>query len=436
MKEQSEIPVSKVQRASKFLKTGAKVGGNYIKYYSKKLVDPELTKEVLHQDNASDIYSSLSQLKGSALKVAQMLALDKNLLPGAYQEKFMMAQYSAPPLSFPLVVKTFQKQLGQSPLQIFDSFTKKAVNAASIGQVHQATKAGKTFAVKVQYPGVSDSIVSDLKMVKPIALRMLNLNKNDLEYYLSEVQEKLIEETDYQLEVERSQWIADQCGELDNLFFANYYPEMSSERIITMDWLEGHHLEEFLKTNPDKQTRDKVGQALWDFYHHQIHNLKTVHADPHPGNFLITEEGNVGIIDFGCVKEIPDDFYNSYFRLINSPKLAQDELMEIFYKLNFLYPDDGEAEIALYVSVYQQMTELLGRPFHTNEFDFSDAEYFDEIYDIGNKVSQMEEFRKSKHPRGARDGIYINRTYFGLYQLLHKLGAQIDTGKAVAVAAI
>jgi predicted unusual protein kinase regulating ubiquinone biosynthesis (AarF/ABC1/UbiB family) len=108
MKEQKSIPVGKVQRASKFISTGAKIGTNYLKHYGKKLVNPNLSKDELHHDNATDIYKSLSELKGSALKVAQMLSMDKNLLPTAYQQQFSMAQYSAPPLSYPLVVRTFE----------------------------------------------------------------------------------------------------------------------------------------------------------------------------------------------------------------------------------------------------------------------------------------------------------------------------------------
>jgi predicted unusual protein kinase regulating ubiquinone biosynthesis (AarF/ABC1/UbiB family) len=100
VKEFDHIPISKVQRASKFITTGAKIGTNYLKHYGKKLINSDVSREELHLDNANDIYNSLSELKGGALKVAQMLSMDKNLLPTAYQQKFAMAQYSAPPLSF------------------------------------------------------------------------------------------------------------------------------------------------------------------------------------------------------------------------------------------------------------------------------------------------------------------------------------------------
>ena len=152
MKEHNNIPTGKVKRASKFIKTGAKIGGNYVKHFTKKIFDEEVDKSELHEDNAKDIYESLSHLKGGALKVAQMMSLDQGILPSAYQSKFEQAQYSAPPLSYPLITKTFTSQLGKEPTAIFDTFTRSAVNAASIGQVHQATLDGKKLAVKNTIP--------------------------------------------------------------------------------------------------------------------------------------------------------------------------------------------------------------------------------------------------------------------------------------------
>jgi predicted unusual protein kinase regulating ubiquinone biosynthesis (AarF/ABC1/UbiB family) len=430
VKEQQSIPVSKVQRAAKFISTGAKVGGNYVRHYAKKVVNPSLTKDELHQNNATDIYNSLSELKGSALKVAQMMSMDKNILPRAYQDKFTMAQYSAPPLSYPLVVKTFQKYFGKSPEQLFESFTRSAVNAASIGQVHQATKNGKKLAVKIQYPGVADAVSSDLKLVRPFALRLLNMNEKELDHYMAEVEEKLLEETDYLLEVKRSREISHACAQLTDLAFPSYYDEMSSERIITMDWIDGLHIKEWLDTNPSQEAKNRVGQALWDFYHHQVHNLKKVHADPHPGNFIIQTDGRLGIIDFGCVKEIPEDFYEGYFSLIKKDLLInEDELNAIFYGLEFISDKDTEVEKAYFKGVFKEMISLLGKPFHVDSFDFADDGYFEKIYQLGDRISNEKMFRNSRQARGSRHGLYINRTYFGLYNLLNQLQAKVDTTK-------
>lgn len=430
VKEQGAIPVSKVQRAAKFISTGAKVGGNYVKHYAKKMVNPSLDKEELHQNNAEDIYKSLSQLKGSALKVAQMMSMDKNLLPRAYQDKFAMAQYSAPPLSYPLVVKTFQKYFGKTPEGLFDSFTRSAVNAASIGQVHQAKKGDQVFAVKIQYPGVADSVSSDLKLVRPFALRLLNMNEKELDHYMEEVEERLLEETDYQLEIERSREISNACSHIPNLKFPCYYDEYSSERIITMDWISGLHIKEWMETNPSQEAKNQIGQALWDFYHHQVHELKQVHADPHPGNFIVQKDGTLGIIDFGCVKVIPEDFYQGYFALIKKDLvMKEEELNQIFYDLDFISDKDTEEEKIYFKGVFKEMISLLGKPFHVDRFDFANDGYFEQIFQLGDRISNDKMFKNSRQARGSRHGLYINRTYFGLYNLLNQLQAEVDTTK-------
>jgi predicted unusual protein kinase regulating ubiquinone biosynthesis (AarF/ABC1/UbiB family) len=211
MDEHDNIPTSKVERATRFVGTGMKVGANYLKHYTKKLIDPNLSKDELHNDNAKDIYDTLSELKGSALKVAQMLSMDRGLLPKEYVDKFSLSQYSVPPLSGPLVVNTFMKTLGKTPFEIFDEFDIKACNAASIGQVHKAKKDGKTYAVKIQYPGVANSVKSDLRMVKPFAARLVGMSQIDMDKYFDEVESKLLEETDYKLEVKRSIELSESC---------------------------------------------------------------------------------------------------------------------------------------------------------------------------------------------------------------------------------
>lgn len=431
MKEQSNIPTSKVERAGKFVTTGLKVGTNYIKHYTRKLMDPSTTKEELHQDNAADIYDTLSNLKGSALKVAQMLSMDKGMLPKAYTEKFAMSQYSAPPLSGPLVVNTFVKTLGKSPSQLYDQFDLQASNAASIGQVHKATKDGKKLAVKIQYPGVANSVKSDLRMVKPFAIRIVGMNEVDMDKYFDEIESKLLEETDYKLELRRSMDLSRECAHIPNLKFPGYYPELSSDRIITMDWLDGQHLKEFLLINPSQEVRDKIGQALWDFYQFQVHSLKQVHADPHPGNFLMRTDGTVGIFDFGCVKEIPEDFYENYFLLVDKEVLKDEKRRhQIYTNLEMIHPSDSPKEVEFFSGLFQHMIDLLTLPFTLDNFDFGNEAYFNEIYAYMDELYNMKEIRDSKVARGSRHSLYINRTYFGLYSILSDLKANVITGPA------
>ncbi len=427
MKTLDKIPTGKIERASKLVKTGVKIGGNYAKYYGKKLVNPDLTKEELNEDNAADIYDGLKSLKGSALKVAQMLSMEKNLLPNAYVEKFSLSQFSVPPLSAPLVRKTFKKYLGKYPEEIFDTFERNSVNAASIGQVHKATKNGKTLAVKIQYPGVAQSISSDLAIVKPIAIRMFNLKGKDSDKYFQEVENKLVEETNYNLELQQSTEITEACSIIPNIIFPTYYKELSSERIITMDWMKGLHLSEFAKTEFTQEHGNKLGQALWDFYMFQIHGLRKVHADPHPGNFLISEANELIAIDFGCIKEIPDEFYVPYFELSAKGNIDNDEFFtEKLYQLEILTPTDSKVELEFFTALFKEMLTLFTAPFHEETFDFGKDEFWSKIADLSERYSKDEQIRKMNGNRGSKHFLYMNRTFFGLYNLLHDLKAKVD----------
>jgi predicted unusual protein kinase regulating ubiquinone biosynthesis (AarF/ABC1/UbiB family) len=426
MKTIDTLPVSKIQRASKLVSTGAKVGVNYLRYFGDKLSKTEVEARTrLNENNAEDIYDGLKQLKGSALKVAQMLSMEKSIMPQAYVEKFSLAQFSVPPLSPPLVLKTFKKYFGRSPYELFDQFNSTSVNAASIGQVHKAEKDGKKLAVKTQYPGVAQSISSDLALVKPIAIKMFNIKGKDSDKYFEEVEGKLIEETNYVLELEQSKEVAEACSSIPNLVFPQYYDELSSERIITMDFMNGQHLSEFTAYNADQEMADQLGQALWDFYMFQIHTLRKVHADPHPGNFLVSGDGKLIALDFGCMKTIPNEFYVPYFDLakpenINDPSYFRSKL----YELEILREDDTQEESEFFAEMFYELMSLFTQPFQAGTFDFSDGQFFGQITELGQRYSKSAELRKMNGNRGSKHFIYMNRTFFGLYNLMFELKAK------------
>lgn len=426
-KDQVSIPAGKIQRAARFARTGAKVGRNYATHYTKKLFNRDLDRSELDAKNADDIYKELSKLKGSALKIAQMMSMDKGMLPKEYVERFTNAQYNAPPLSGPLVVKTIRQAFGKGPEELFDEFDMNAVNAASIGQVHRAKKDGKDLAVKIQYPGVAKSIKSDLRLVKPIAARIARVKSEDLAPIFEEVEERLLEETDYTLELERSIEISKACAHIPNLRFPTYYPELSSDKVITMEWLDGKHMKEFMATDPPEEIRNQIGQTLWNFINFQMHELGKVHADPHPGNFLLTQDGQLGVLDFGCVKVVPDDFYHAYFSVIH-PAVRNDaeRLLETTYKLELLDRDDTGKDKAFILGVLNQFLDLLEKPFQSTAFDFGDDSYIDSIYQFGLEVGQMSDAQQNAG-RGSKHAIYINRTFFGLFLLLNQLNATIDS---------
>ena len=187
-------------------------------------------------------------------------------------------------------------------------------------------------------------------------------------------------------------------------------------------------MKEFLLTNPSQEIRNQIGQALWDFYDFQVHQLKKVHADPHPGNFFFKSDGTVSIFDFGCVKEIPASFYDAYFSLIDR-NIYKDEkkVMEIYNALEMIHPTDTQAELDFFFPLFKTMIDMLTQPFTVDNFDFGEETYFTGIYQYVDYVSNLKEVRDSVKARGSRHSLYINRTYYGLYHILFDLKAQVKT---------
>ena len=276
-RDQETIRTGAVGRMAALGGAGARVGVNYLKHYGRAMVGANdeagrrRLREELDAKNAETVYDTFSKLKGGPLKLAQMLSIDKNLLPAAYARQFAQAQSSVPPLSYPLVAQTFRREFGKAPEELFDHFEKKASHGASIGQVHRARRKGRAFAVKVQYPGVARSLKSDLAVVKPIALRLLGLREADVDSYFHEVETRLLEETDYRHELERSVELTAASAHLKGVRFPAYHPDLSTDRILTSDWIEGMPLDRFADGEANQRERDRIGQALWDFYSHQVH---------------------------------------------------------------------------------------------------------------------------------------------------------------------
>lgn len=427
MKQQNSIPKHKLTRAATLAGAGARVGASYLKYEVKRRFTGNSDKSEFHEDTAAEAFSTFSKMKGGPLKLAQMLSMDQNMVPEQYVNEFSKAQYSVPPLSYPLVVRTFQREKGRGPLEIYDSFSKEAVAGASIGQVHEAEVAGQRLAVKIQYPGVADSLQNDLRIVKPIAMRLFSLDAKAIEPYLGEVEERLVEETDYELELERSQQLAEQSSDLKHTRFPKFFPEYSSKKILSMEWVKGDLMDVYAQSDAPQEQKNMIGQALWDFYHHQIHKLRVFHADPHPGNFKV-HDGALWVLDFGCVKTLSEEFYYNYFEFMDPSLVDDDARFEmILRRVKLLLPSDTPKQVVLLKELFAESIELLSRPFHDEEFDFSDKKYFKALADFGERSQRDPELQALSSARGSADALYLNRTYFGLYHLCGALGAHVKT---------
>lgn len=425
----NDFPSSKLERGTIIAKTGIKVGTNYAqRYLKRKITGKKETDGNFHTDNAKEVFKEFTKLRGTALKIAQGMSMDQGFLPDEFTEVMSQAQYSVPPINKALVRSIIKKELGAYPEQLFAKFEPVAFAAASIGQVHRATlKDGRKVAIKIQYPNVKDTIGSDLAMGKTIAKRFIKKGTN-IEPYFDEIKSTLILETDYEHEGRQIGHFHERFAGSD-IEIPTWIQEYSTTKVLCMTYLDGMHLGEFLKTNPSQEERNHYGQLLWEFFHKQIPGNDYIHADTHPGNFLFTTDGKLGVIDFGCVKKFPPAFFTEYLKLLPTHlRNDENEVRLLFEKLEVLKPNstDGDAE-QIYFDFAKNYGLLFAKPYKEEVFDFGDPEY--------NKLIRhfTKEAPLSNEPRGNRHFIYATKVHLGLYNILIKLKAQIDTANSKVV---
>lgn len=423
------FPSGKFERSSILAKTGLKMGGNYAKYHLKKVLGAQdLDKEQVHRESAQYLFKELTNLRGTALKLAQSMSMDQSgLIPDAYAEIMTGAQYKVPPINRALVRNIVRKELGDWPEQRFSSFEPEAVAAASIGQVHRAvSRDGQALAVKIQYPNVRETIKSDLTVAKILFERFVSTD--NIDEYFDEVYNKLVEETDYLSEGRYIEAFAQRFND-ERYATPRWLPEYSSEKLLTMTWLDGLHLDQFLATNPDQQTRNHYAQLLWDFFHDQIDQHHTIHADTHPGNFLFLKDGRLGIIDFGCVKTFPPSFFRSYISALPL-HIENDEqkLLQLYKELEIFDPaskkPDEQEKFVCFVRAFGQ---TFADPYRGDTYDFSQTAYAEAL------KAHIQSATQFSGPKGSKHFIFASRVQVGLYTLLMRMGATVDVRRSKEV---
>lgn len=423
-----DFPSSKFDRGKIFAKTGLKLGTNYAKRYLKKSVGKKENRQEsrkFHSDNARQVFNEFTKLRGTALKIAQSLSMDQGMLPEEFADVMSEAQYSVPPINKALARSIIKKELGKYPEQVFASFSPDAIAAASIGQVHLATLTdGQKVAVKIQYPNVRNTIESDLGLAKTLLKRFIKKGA-DIDVYFNEIKHTLLEETDYLQEGKYIEYFHDHFSD-EKYKIPRWNRTLSTQKVLTMSFLEGVHLKEFLAGNPSQEKRDHFGQLLWDFFHKQVEQRDLIHADTHPGNFLFREDGTLGIIDFGCVKKFPDSFTKKYMQLLPT-HLGQDEkeIRNLYIDLGIIKedPEDKEKEERFF-QFCKNYGNTFAQPYMNDRFDFGDAKFKQKINTFAKQPPIMNE------PRGDKNFIYSTKVHLGLYSLLMKLKAKVNTRRS------
>ncbi len=418
-----DFPASKLERSKIFAKTGLQVGKNYAKYLADRATggDAEEQKRALNTQNAKDLFREFTHLRGTALKLAQSMSMDTGMMPDEFMEVMAEAQYNVPPMNKALVRKRVHDALGRFPSLLFGAFDLEAMAAASIGQVHRARlDNGQDVAVKVQYPNVRETVQSDLAVARTLFKRLVR--GGDIDEHFEEVRARLEEETDYLNEADNIAFFAEQYAR-DGIVTPQPVPEYTTETVLTMTYVEGRHLDTFLDEHPDQSTRDHFGQLLWDFLHEQVaSNHRTLHADAHPGNFLFRDDGQLGVIDFGCVKTFPQAFRDDMLRLYRA-RMANDddEIDRLLHQLNILHDGLSTSTQDEIRRFFDRYGSLLVEPYRQREFDFGDPDFRERLHGCFEEASAVREVVGSPH------FIFLNKALVGLLNLLTQLETRIDT---------
>ena len=424
----NEFPSGKIQRGKILASTGLTVGKNYARYYAKRSVtdDRESARRKLNRQNAAAVFKDFTKLRGTALKLAQSLSMDTGVLPDEFIEVMAQAQYQVPPMNRALVRAQIRRELGRTPEALFKRFDDQAVAAASIGQVHLATgRDGQQLAVKLQYPNVRETIQSDLGMARVIFRPLFK--GEDIDAYCNEIRDRLLEETDYRQEGRHIELCAHLYGDDARVVMPQWLPKLSSERILTMTYVDGLHLNTFLATDPTQERIDHFGQLLWDFIHDQVERrIYTFHADIHPGNFLFRDDDRLGIIDYGCVKDFPPNFLDACIRMLAAHVAADDEAIRACYcEVGILDPDPKkQKKQGELFDFLREFSCFVLSPYQNDDFDFGDSDFRHQLNHYLSAVIGWRDIRASQH------FIFVNRLLFGLYALLMQLRPRVATRRS------
>ena len=308
-----EIPTGRVRRTAKVSSalggSGARVAGTMGANLVRSRDRRAAALERRHLEAAETLVTALGTMKGAAMKVGQMASfIEVDFLPeehrALYQERLAALRTSAPPLPFDQVERVLRREWGEPVERVLADLEPEAAAAASVGQVHRGTLPdGRAVAVKVQYPGVEEAIRADLQNAAVLVrLAKLLAPRLDARAVAAEIRERIMEELDYELEAQSQRRFARGYRGHPFVHVPDVMTDLSRRRVLVTEWAEGKPFPEVLGLGDEERSR--FGETLYRFYFGAMHHLGVYNADPHPGNYLLRDDGRTTILDFGSVKEV------------------------------------------------------------------------------------------------------------------------------------
>ncbi|MDB5510170.1 MAG: transporter ATP-binding protein [Hyphomicrobiales bacterium] len=309
-------------RAARYARVGAQVGGVAARMAGARLIGRENGST-----SAAALRSALGGLKGPLMKVAQLMATIPDVLPPEYAEELQKLQSDAPPMGAAFVKRRMQAELGPDWQKRFAAFDLRPAAAASLGQVHRATSHdGKLLACKLQYPDMASAVEADLSQLEILFSLHRRMDPAiDTREIAKEIGARVREELDYRREAKHAALYALMLKD-GNVRVPASHPDLSTGRLLTLDWLEGRKLLDY-KT-ADQDTRNRIGEAMFRAWWHPFSQYGVIHGDPHLGNYTVFEEDGqaqgINLLDYGCIRIFPARFVGGVVDLYEGLRTGDD----------------------------------------------------------------------------------------------------------------
>lgn len=378
-----------------------------------------------HLNAALQLLGTMSHLRGAVMKLGQVLAHWPGVAPEEFADVLGRLHFQAPPMHFSLLRESVRSELGGDPDDLFDEFEPEAVAAASLGQVHRARLkgTGEQVAVKVQYPGIARSIRADIANIKTLVSPMrLGADGDSIRRQLDDIEDVLSLEVDYLAEAENLRTAAKATKDLEGVFVPRVHERFTTQRVLTMDWVQGRHLGAYLKSNPAQAEKDRFGGLIVRSFMKMCYGEHMLYSDLHPGNFLFMNDGRLGLIDFGCVRRYTAEDVEYLTEAERAAFVSRDAIRQAVIRgADLTQKQLGEKDrIDLMVAWYDWICE----PVVTLEaFDFGDPNYF------RRGMGLWRDLLRRRYVRTLPVNTWITRSFVGLRAILYQLGARVPLGR-------
>jgi predicted unusual protein kinase regulating ubiquinone biosynthesis (AarF/ABC1/UbiB family) len=370
----SDVPKNPMTRAAKMARLPIGLAGRTAIGVGKRIGGrpAEIVAQEIQQRTAEQIFRVLGELKGGAMKLGQALSIFEAALPpeiaSPYRATLTKLQEAAPPLPTRTVHQVLTRELGEDWRDFFAEFSDTPAAAASIGQVHEAVwHDGRRVAVKIQYPGAGRALIGDFNQLSRAGrLFGMLMPGLDVKPLLDELKDRISEELDYELEAMSQQMFADAYAGDPDIYVPNVV--MSTGQVLVSEWMDGTPLSRIIAEG-SKEQRDRAGILLVRFLFSGPSRAGLLHADPHPGNFRLLDDGRLGVLDFGAVDRLPGGlprFFGRLLRIMHEDDPDTEEVERELRANGFLRPG-----IHVDLEALQAFLAPLAEPSKVDSFKFT-----------------------------------------------------------------